>query len=78
VTLAVVIAGASVLSHSCLVAGEDGSPSCRPAEHQAPGHHNQPRELTADLTRDYQPAGAADGAIRNRQPTNPATKSPEP
>ena len=77
-TLAVVIAGASVLSHSCLVAGEDGSPSCRPAEHRAPGHHNQPRELTVDLTLDYQPAGAADGAIGNRQPANPATKSPEP
>ncbi len=77
-TLAVVIAGASVLSHSCLVAGEDGSPSCLPAEHQAPGHHTQLRELTVDLTRDYQPAGAADGAIRNRQPANPATRSPSP
>ena len=75
--LAVVMAGASVLSHSCLIAGEDGSPSCLPAEYQARGHHTQLRELTVDLTRDYQPAGAADGAIRNRQPRNPATKSPE-
>ena len=72
------MAGASALSRSCLVAGEDGSPSCLPAEHQAPGHRKQLRELTVDLTRYYQPAGAADGAIRNRQPANPATKSPEP
>jgi drug/metabolite transporter (DMT)-like permease len=77
-TLAVVIAGASVLSHSCLVAGEVGSPSCLPAGYQAPGHHTQLRELTVDLTSDYQPAGAADGAIRNRQPANPATRSPSP
>ena len=77
-TLAVVMAGASVLSHSCLIAGEDGSPSCRPAECQAPGHRTQLRELTLDPTRDYQPAGAAEGAIRNRQPRNPATRSPEP
>jgi hypothetical protein len=33
-TLAVVMAGASVRSHSCLVAGEDGSSSCLPAEYQ--------------------------------------------
>jgi hypothetical protein len=30
--LALVIAGASVLSHSCLVAGEDGSSPCWPSE----------------------------------------------
>jgi hypothetical protein len=36
-TLAVVMAGASVLSRSCLIAGADGSPSCLPAEYQAPG-----------------------------------------
>ena len=77
-TLAVVMAGASVLSHSCLIAGEDGSPSCVPPEYQAPGHRKQLRELTAGLTRDYQPAGAPEGAVRNRQPRNPATKSPEP
>ncbi len=77
-TLAVVMAGASVLGHSCLIVGEDGSPSCLPAEGQAPGHRKQLRELTLDPTRDYQPAGAPEGAIRNRQPRNPATKSPEP
>jgi drug/metabolite transporter (DMT)-like permease len=35
--LAAVMAGASVLSHSCLIVGEDGSRSCVPAEYQAPG-----------------------------------------
>lgn len=29
--LALVFAGASALSHSCLVLGEDGDPSCLPA-----------------------------------------------
>jgi hypothetical protein len=77
-TLAVVMAGASVLSHSCLIVGADGSPSCLPAEYQPPGHRKQLRELTADLTRDYQPAGMPEGTVRNRQPRNPATKSPEP
>jgi hypothetical protein len=77
-TLAVVIAGAAVLSHSCLILGADGSPSCLPAGSQAPGHRSQLRELTAGPAREHQPAGAAEGAIRHRQPTNPATKSPEP
>jgi drug/metabolite transporter (DMT)-like permease len=77
-TLAVVIAGAAVLSHSCLILGADGSPSCLPAEYQAQGHRKQRRELTAGPAREHQPAGAAEGAIRHRQPTNPATKSPEP
>jgi hypothetical protein len=77
VTLAVVLVGASVLSHSCLILGEDGSRSCLPAEYQAPDHRKQLRELTLDLTRDYQPAGAPEGAIRNRQPSGPPT-SPEP
>jgi hypothetical protein len=77
-TLALVMAGASVLSHSCLIVDADGSPSCGPTEYQAPGHREQLRELTAGLTRDYQPAAAPEGAIRNRQPRNPAAKSPEP
>jgi drug/metabolite transporter (DMT)-like permease len=46
--LAIVIAGASVLSHSCLILGEDGHPSCLPADFQP-----QPRR---DLTLDYQPS----------------------
>jgi hypothetical protein len=66
-TLAVVMAGASVLSRSCLIVGAEGSPSCRPAGYQAPGHRKQLRELTADLTRDYQPADTPEGAIRNRR-----------
>jgi hypothetical protein len=30
--LAIVVTGASVLSHSCLIQGVDGNPSCLPAE----------------------------------------------
>ena len=77
-TLAVVVAGASVLSHSCLIVGTDGSRSCLPAGYQAPGHRGQLRGLTADLTRQYQPAGAAEGAIRNRQPGTRQPKAPSP
>ena len=66
-TLAVVMAGAAVLSRSCLIAGADGSPSCLPAEYQAPGHRKQLRELTADLTRGHQPAGTPEGAIRSHR-----------
>jgi drug/metabolite transporter (DMT)-like permease len=38
--LAILFAGASVLSHSCLVVGEDGDgpPACLPAEYQTQGH----------------------------------------
>ncbi|MBV9381091.1 MAG: DMT family transporter [Streptosporangiaceae bacterium] len=50
--LAVVIAGAAALSHSCLIVGEDKDPSCLPAGYQ-PGYQQQGRggqlrELTLD------------------------------
>jgi drug/metabolite transporter (DMT)-like permease len=50
--LAIVVAGASALSHSCLILGEDGHPSCLPAGYQAQAHREQVRELH------YQPVGA--------------------
>ena len=39
--LAVVFAGASALSHSCLILGEDGNPSCLPDEFAAPARRKQ-------------------------------------
>jgi hypothetical protein len=50
--LAVVFAGASALSHSCLILGEDGNPSCLPEEYRAQAQRKQLR------IPDYQPAGA--------------------
>jgi len=52
--LAVVVAGATALSHSCLILGADGDPSCLPAGYQAQGHREQLRKLTLE----YQPADA--------------------
>jgi drug/metabolite transporter (DMT)-like permease len=45
--LAIIIAGATVLSHSCLVIGEDGLPRCLPAGYGAQGHREQLGELGA-------------------------------
>jgi drug/metabolite transporter (DMT)-like permease len=50
--LAIVVAGAFVLSHSCLIVGEDGRPSCLPAAERAPGQREPLRELALDQTRD--------------------------
>jgi drug/metabolite transporter (DMT)-like permease len=59
--LAVVFAGASALSHSCLILGEDGNPACLPDEFAAPAHRKQ---LGIP---DYQPVGApAASAARKR------------
>jgi len=41
--LAVVMAGATALSHNCLILGADGDPSCLPAGYQAQGHREQLR-----------------------------------
>jgi drug/metabolite transporter (DMT)-like permease len=70
--LAVVIAGATALSHSCLILGADGDPSCLPAGYQAQGHRAQLPKLTLE----YQPADAPQGPAGN-QPGNPATGSPQ-
>jgi drug/metabolite transporter (DMT)-like permease len=50
--LAVVVAGATALSHSCLILGADGDPSCLPVGYQAQGQRKQLQERTAE----YQPA----------------------
>jgi len=71
--LAVVMAGATALSHSCLILGADGDPSCLPTGYQVQGHREQLRKLSLD----YQPADAPQGPAGNR-PRNPATRSPQP
>lgn len=43
--LAIIFAGASVLSHSCLILGADGNPSCLPDQYQAQAHRKQLSEL---------------------------------
>jgi len=50
--LGIIAAAASVLSHSCLIRGEDGDPSCWPGQYQVPA---QRRRLGA---LDYQPAAS--------------------
>jgi hypothetical protein len=70
--LAVVMAGATALSHSCLILGADGDPSCLPAGYQVQGHREQPGKLTLD----YQPADAPQEPAGNGS-RNPATRSPQ-
>jgi len=50
--LAIIFAGASALSHSCLVLGEDGDPSCLSGQYQVPANRKQ---LHAP---GYQPVGS--------------------
>ena len=51
--LAIIFAGASALSHSCLILGEDGHPSCLPGQFPVQANPQQLREPG------YQPAGSA-------------------
>jgi hypothetical protein len=44
VALAIIFAGASALSHSCLILGEDGHPPCLPDQYQEQARRNQLRE----------------------------------
>jgi hypothetical protein len=67
------MAGATALSHSCLILGADGDPSCLPTGYQAQGHREQLRKLSLD----YQPADAPQEPAGNR-PRNPVTGSPQP
>ena len=62
--LAIIFAGASALSHSCLIRGEDGDPSCLPGQYQVQAHREQPREPG------YQPAGSTP----HREPHDPAAR----
>ena len=64
--LAIVMADATALSHSCLIRGADEDPSCRAGGYQAPGRRGQLRKLTLE----YQPADAPQGPAGNR-PGNP-------
>jgi hypothetical protein len=55
--LAIILAGASALSHSCLILGEEGNPSCVPGQSQV--------QATPQLREPgYQPLGRA----RHREP----------
>jgi drug/metabolite transporter (DMT)-like permease len=76
--LAIIIAGASALSHSCLIVGEGGLPPCLPRGYPAQGRREQPHELNRDPIREYQPTGAPNGPAQNRQLRGPAAQSPEP
>jgi drug/metabolite transporter (DMT)-like permease len=58
--LAIIFAGASVLSHSCLILGE-GHPACLPDRYQAPARRKQLSELG------YLPAGAPGGGRGSRR-----------
>jgi drug/metabolite transporter (DMT)-like permease len=60
--LAVVVAGATALSHSCLILGADGDPSCLPAGYQAQGQRKQLQEQTVE----YQPADTPQETAGNR------------
>lgn len=60
--LAIIAAAASVLSHSCLIRGEDGHPSCLPGPYEAPASRKQLRAL------DYQPARAPGASTSHQAP----------
>jgi drug/metabolite transporter (DMT)-like permease len=49
--LAIIVAGAWTISHSCLILGADGYAPCLPDRYQVPAQRKQLREL------DYQPVG---------------------
>jgi hypothetical protein len=59
--LAIIVAGASALSHSCLILGEEGEPSCLPGQYQGQARRKQLRGPG------YRPAGSA----RHREPQDP-------
>ena len=69
--LAVVIAGASILSHSCLILGEDEkSPvRCMPSGWR-------PQASGKRLGLDYQTADATAGQAEERQPASPSGRAP--
>jgi drug/metabolite transporter (DMT)-like permease len=73
-SLALVVAGAIALSHSCFILGEVGDPSCLPAKAQLRGQSKQlPR-----LVLDYQAAGASAGRAVRLQPSTPSAKASDP
>ena len=58
--LAIIVAGAWTISHSCLILGADGYAPCLPDRYQVPAQRKQLREL------DYQPAGDVRGGSQQR------------
>jgi drug/metabolite transporter (DMT)-like permease len=58
--LAIIVAGAWTISHSCLILGEDGYAPCLPDRYQVPAQRKQLSEL------DYQPAGDVRGGNQQR------------
>jgi drug/metabolite transporter (DMT)-like permease len=56
--LAIIVAGAWTISHSCLILGEDGYAPCLPDRYQVPAQRKQLREL------DYQPVGEPADDVR--------------
>jgi drug/metabolite transporter (DMT)-like permease len=73
-SLALVVAGAVALSHSCFILGEVGDPSCLPAEIKV---HGQGRRLPR-LVLDYEAVGASAGRAAGHQPgsVGPDERSP--
>jgi hypothetical protein len=69
--LAIVFAGASALSHSCLILGADGNPACLPDEFAAPAHRKQ-----LGIS-DYRPVGTRAVSAPDREPRDPAVKGSE-
>jgi hypothetical protein len=57
--LAIIVAGAWTISHSCLILGEDGYAPCLPDRYQVPAQRKQLREL------DYQPVGEPADDVRD-------------
>jgi len=53
--LAIIVAGAWTISHSCLILGADGHAPCLPDQYQIPAQRKQLREL------EYQPVGEPGG-----------------
>ncbi|HEY2079264.1 MAG TPA: DMT family transporter [Streptosporangiaceae bacterium] len=70
-SLALVVAGAVALSHSCFILGEVGDPECLPAGVLASAGGKQLPQLVLD----YQHAGAAAGPAEPRQPAEPTRHS---
>jgi hypothetical protein len=66
-SLALVVAGAVALSHSCFILGEVGDPSCLPAGAKVLGQGRQLRRLELG----YEPVGAPAGHAAPHQPGPP-------
>ena len=67
--LAVVVAGATALSHSCLILGADGDPSCLPADARPRATGNSSPSSPSNTSPPTRP--------RNPGRGNPATRSPQ-